>query len=114
VRQKWQKTYRDYYNMERPHADVNLIEVCNLIRGDLMAGNLNITLPNSAGDNNAQQGDSEGEEQEDKEEEDDTSPWAHDGIKVPRLAVWYLNALVKKLSVNASPSQKDAIGKYKT
>jgi hypothetical protein len=113
VRQKWQETYRDYYNLERPHADEDSIEVCNLIRGDLMAGDLDITLPDSTGGDDALQGGSEGEEQEVDGEEVDASPQAHDDIRVPKVAVWYQNAVVNVLTVNASPSQKDAMKKYK-
>jgi hypothetical protein len=79
-------------------------QVQDSIRNDLGIGLLDITV--IAIDDDVDETEDDGDEEKEDEDEDDL-------INVPKVAVWYRNAVMKKLWANASPSQKDAVEHYK-
>ena len=56
----------------------------------------------------------DGQEDEDQAEEDAELFSDEVGVNLPKVAVWYRNAVMKNIWEKASPSQRDAVEQYKT
>jgi hypothetical protein len=129
TRSKWHKTYREYYrrrsapNVDDPddgemhhdagemHPDAEEMEVerdpvSESIRLDIQDELLDVTVeavPSFEVD--------DGEEEEEDGEDDGEEQL--DDVNVPKVPLWYVNAVMKKAWEGASQSQRDAVEKYK-
>jgi hypothetical protein len=93
-------------------------DVHDTMREALRAGLLDITIaesPNDAEDDNAEeaQEDEGGEDEEGYPGDDPMAGETQDGFRVPKVAVWYRNAVMRELWMKASPSQRDAVEEHK-
>lgn len=116
---KWKETYLSYYERMKDaltDTDTNGVEkqVSDAIRSDLSARLLDITIvaaPEESEDVERKE-DTERDEDAGSEEAESSEDENEDKIKLPRVPVWYRNALLKELLDNASPSQKEAVERY--
>jgi hypothetical protein len=88
-------------------------QVNDSIRENLRTGQLDITV--AAATASCVEGDKgEGEEDEYQDQEGDIKLSSdEDSTTLPKVAVWYRNAVMKNLWENASPSQRDKVEQYK-
>jgi len=130
VTQKWRETYRIHYEramndeseankrMDAVDAAIFIKGVHDSMREALKAGLLDTTITESPddpeGDNAREtQEDEGGEDEEGYPEDDPMAGEIQDGFRVPKVAVWYRNAVMRELWMKASPSQRDAVEEHK-
>ena len=93
-------------------TDVKVLDkkVNDSIRKELRAGQLDITVTAAGGAEDDEDEDDDEDERDDEKDDDDITSEAP---KVPKVAVWYRNAVMAELWTRASPSQRDAVQKHK-
>lgn len=116
IKKKWRQTYITFYKEaidDLPDTTIDAVkcveldkDVHELIRNCLKDGSISTDiLPE---DVEAHQNQAGGEDNE-----DDGPDAGEDGTRVPKVPVWYCNAIMKDLLENASPLERDAIEDFR-
>jgi len=104
--------------MEDSTEDVKALDrqVYDSIRKELRAGQLDIMVTAAGRPEDDEDEDDDEDERDDDEKDDDKKDISSEAlteIKVPKVAIWYRNAVMVELWMRASPSQRDAVKQHK-
>jgi hypothetical protein len=115
IKARWQEAYLAHYKCvmeDSAEIDVKALakQVSESIRKDLQARLLNITVTaTSEGDDDVGKGEDDEDGNDGCQEVEDLDDDSHKSVIMPKVAVWYWNAVVGNLWANATPSQQDAV-----